>query len=109
MEYTHLDIVNSINARKEGENTLSWIEKYGIYLCKTFKNIDGSVLVLSIENNDNLSVYDCSFNKSKGERTKFCVNKAISVSFVKISSLLKNVKYFEPNEPFGPYDLLAFS
>ena len=97
MEYTHLDIVNSINARKEGKDTLSWIEKYGIYLCKTFKNFDGSVLVLSIENNDNLSVYDCSFNKSKGERTKFCVNKAISVSFVKISSLLKNVKYFEPN------------
>ena len=54
------------------------------------------MLVLSIENDDNLSVYDCYF-KSKGERTKFCVNKAISVSFVEISSLLKNVKYFERN------------
>lgn len=96
MKYTHLDIVNSINARKEGKNTLSWIEKYGIYLCKTFKNIAGSVLVLSIENDDNLSVYDCYF-KSKNERTKFCVNKAISVSFAEISSLLKNVKCFESN------------
>ena len=95
MKYTHLDIVNSINARKEGENTLSWIEKYGIYLCKTFKNVAGSVLVLSIENDDNLSVYDCYF-KSK-ERTKFCVNKAISVSFAEISSLLKKVKCFERN------------
>jgi hypothetical protein len=97
MKYTHLDIVNSINDRKEGKNTLSWIEKYGIYLCNTSKNIAGSVLVLSIENDDNLSVYDCYF-KSKGERTKFCVNKAISsVPFAEISSLLKNVKCFESN------------
>lgn len=96
MKYTHLDIVNSINNRKEGNNTLSWIEKYGIYLCNTSKNIAGSVLVLSIENDDNLSVYDCYF-KSKNERTKFCVNKAISASFAEISSLLKNVKCFERN------------
>ena len=89
MKYTHLDIVNSINNRKEGKNTLSWIEKYGIYLCNTSKNIAGSVLVLSIENDDNLSVYDCYF-KSKNERTKFCVNKAISVPFAEISSLLKS-------------------
>lgn len=101
MKYTHLDIVNSINARKEGKNTLSWIEMYGIYLCNTSKNIAGSVLVLSIENDDNLSVYDCYFksksDKSKSERTKFCVNKAISVPFAEISSLLKNVKCFESN------------
>lgn len=96
MKYTHLDIVNSINARKEGKNTLSWIEKYGIYLCNTSKNIAGSVLVLSIENDDNLSVYDCYF-KSKGERTKFCVNKAILVPFAEISSLLEKVKCFERN------------
>lgn len=96
MKYTNLDIVNSINDRKEGKNKLSWIEKYGIYLCNTSKNIAGSVLVLSIENDDNLSVYDCYF-KSKNERTKFCVNKAISVPFAEISSLLKNVKCFERN------------
>ena len=106
MKYTH-SVVDSINARKKGENTLSWIEMYGIYLCSnskhnTIKNENvtiknENVLVLSIENDDNLSVYDCYF-KSKGERTKFCVNKAIeSVPFAEISSLLKSVKCFERN------------
>lgn len=106
MKYTHPDIVNSINDRKEGKNTLSWIEMYGIYLCSNSKhNTSNSkhdtiknenVLVWSIENDDNLSVYDCYF-KSKSERTKFCLNKAIQVSFAEISSLLKKVKCFERN------------
>lgn len=98
MKYTHPDIVNRINARKEGEDTLSWIENFCIYLsessCKPRKEgkIE-NVLVLSIENEERLSIYDCFF-KIQQNGTRFCVNKAIpDVCFSNLKALLEEVKW----------------
>lgn len=101
MKYTHPDIVNSIKARKEGENKLSWIENFCIYLSKSsckpreeekIEKIE-NVLVLSIENEERLSIYDCFF-KIQPNRTGFCVNKAIpDVCFSDLKALLEEVKW----------------
>lgn len=101
MKYTHPDIVNSIKARKDGKDgkdTLSWIENFCIYLsessCKPRKEEKiENVLVLSIENEKRLSIYDCFF-KIQPKRTRFCVNKAIpNVCFSKLKALLEEVKW----------------
>lgn len=73
-----------IQQRKEGRDTLSWIENFGLHLfdedCSprvSFKNDErNEVLVLRIDKNKNtISAYYCFFQTDGKGFTRFCVNK----------------------------------
>lgn len=82
------DSKSAILQRKEGKNSLSWIENFGLHLfeedCKphvSFQDGENMILVLRIKKTENptrintISTYLCFF-KTKDRYTRFCVNAA---------------------------------
>ena len=81
-----MQITNSkyfIQQRQEGENVLSWIENFGLYLIndKTNRRFafekEDHILVLRIQNDgkeDIISAYYCYFRTSNNGVARFCIN-----------------------------------
>lgn len=94
------DFVSAIKSRREGQDVLSWIEKFGLYLldagCKhdiTFREGKHDfVLVLRIRNNT-ISAYLCYFNTTDEGNTRFCVNASCDHDVNVLSELMEEAKW----------------
>ena len=117
------DFVSAIKSRREGQDVLSWIEKFGLYLldadCKphiTFREGEHDfVLVLRIRNKlgrshtniNTISTYLCYFNTTDEGNTRFCVNASCDHDVNVLCKLMEEAKWKDMstrnwwNELFG--------
>lgn len=101
--YINDDSLSAILSRQNGNDTLSWIERFGLQLLEkgdTPDNFfvpghDNHILVLRLGENM-ISAHYCYFRTGQEGNTRFCVNTAVDVEYDKLKKMMEDANWNSP-------------